>query len=126
MKTENNELAIYLLLEKFENGEELYNTNPLFRQIIYMLAENATPFQVIEFIIKAHDLQTKSLVNEMDKKPHPINIIINNNIGKGDIKDFYHHYKNNNEFDENRCLNDKDILDLLDEFLIFVIEKQFK
>jgi len=126
MKTEKNEFAISLLLEKFENGEELYNTNPLFRQVIYMLAENTNPFQIIEFIVKAHDLQTKSLVNEMNKTPHSVNIVIKNNISKGDIEDFYKHYKNNNNFDKDRYPNDKDILDLLDKFLIFVIEKQFK
>jgi len=125
MKTEKNEFAISLLLEKFENGEELYNTNPLFRQVIYMLAENTSPFQIIEFIVKAHDLQTKTLVNEMSKKPHPVNILIKNNINKDDIKEFYNDYKNNN-FDNDKYPNDNDILDLLNKFLIFVIEKQFK
>ena len=126
---ENKQFSVDIILEKFDNGQELYNTNPLFRQIIYMLANNHSIYQALEFVVKAHDLQTKSLVEEMNKRP--IDIIIKPDITSKEIEDFYNkggydlilqHY---NE-DGVQVINDEEVIKMLLDFIKFIIDKQIK
>lgn len=43
------------LISKFQNGEERFNTDPLFHTIIYSLANGEDPLKIIDNLIKSNN-----------------------------------------------------------------------
>ena len=115
MENENKSFGVELILEKFSNGKEMYNTNPLFHQIVHMLLGNQDPLKIIEFVVLAHDLQTKTLVECMNKKPYPITVLLDLNISDKDIQSFV---KDDNQTDN--------MVDYLKHFIEFLALNQKK
>lgn len=43
------------IISKFENGEERYNTDPVFHNVVNMLYNNQDPLTIIDSLIKSNN-----------------------------------------------------------------------
>ncbi len=115
----DKDLKLQLILEKFHNGYELYNENPMFRQVVYMLLNDTDPISIIEFLVTAHDLQTKTLVDIMTKKSQePLQVKLDLDVTDEDLIKFIDEHKDQH-----------DMMKIFKDFIKFLainVEKPYK
>lgn len=66
------------ILEKFEEGQNLYNTSALFNKCVHYLAAGGDVYHILETVIKMHDEQIKVTQEIIEKGNAPVYITYDN------------------------------------------------
>lgn len=60
------------ILEKFEEGQNLYSTSALFNRCVHYLANGGNVYHILETVIKMNDEQIKVTQDILEKSSVPI------------------------------------------------------